>query len=617
MKTFFTESETDVIFDLARALTGSSPSFRAEVLLHNILRRMREVSVSTLDAYLSLVDSSDAEYEVLMSLLTIHTTSWFREPAHFQELEECLKHAAKTRPFVRILSAGCSTGQEVYSIACLCEEIRRSHESFEYQIVGCDIDPVSLNYAQQGAYPATQILSQVPPKYLSFFHELSLEGEKHFTAIDFIKQRVSFRKENLALKKLPFPDKTFFSIFCRNVFIYFEEDTTLSILSEFRRTIEKDGTIFIGSNEISEKTSRILEEKEHTAPLSKTSVDQNTKPPGQVSSSERARIAVVDDDPDVLEILCDILTDAGYETLPFCEPVHALERLTTEKFDLMLVDFNMPRMNGLTLVSKLKEQRATLPPCLMVSGHAFQDGNAQEAKKIGILAIIEKPFEPTQLLASIDAALGPQFRQRRGASPSISQRQENLSELILLGASTGGPAALERALAGIGEFDCPPVVVIQHIAPSFMEGFCQHLAAASCLQLAEGTHLEPLRRRTLYSPRGDHHFVLRREGGAILCSHSKEEARGGSRPSVDVLFSSAAKLKGVDIFAGLFTGMGRDGAAGLLQLKEHGAWTFAQDEKSCAVYGMPKEAVRLRAACDVGPPDAFLAHLRARLNRAA
>lgn len=176
-------------------------------------------------------------------------------------------------------------------------------------------------------------------------------------------------------------------------------------------------------------------------------------------------------------------------------------------------------------------------------------------------------------------------------------------ELILAGASTGGTEALIRFLRAMPS-DCPPVVVVQHIAHAFAQGFAARLAEASGLQLGQPIRGAELKKSHLYMAFGDYHLGLKQRGALEILEISNDPLQHSVRPAVDYLFLSAAKLKsGKHIFAFLLTGMGKDGAKGLLQLKLGGATTFTQDEKSSVVYGMPAEAMALGASRYSGSPE--------------
>lgn len=179
-------------------------------------------------------------------------------------------------------------------------------------------------------------------------------------------------------------------------------------------------------------------------------------------------------------------------------------------------------------------------------------------------------------------------------------RRSTATELIALGASTGGTEALEAVLQG-WPGDLPPVVIAQHIPAGFSESFAQRLDRTSALSVHEARDGEPLVDGAAYVAPGNYHLEVRRSGGALIARVRQTAKVGRHRPSVDVLFRSVAQVVGRRAVAALLTGMGADGAAGLGQLRNAGAYTVAQDEETSVVWGMPGEAVARGAAIDVLP----------------
>ncbi|MGZ3743916.1 MAG: CheB methylesterase domain-containing protein, partial [Pseudobdellovibrionaceae bacterium] len=177
----------------------------------------------------------------------------------------------------------------------------------------------------------------------------------------------------------------------------------------------------------------------------------------------------------------------------------------------------------------------------------------------------------------------------------------------------GGPESLVKLLQNFPK-PCPPVVVVQHISPEFSRAFANRLAQLSGLIFNEIDDAQPLQPNSLYVATGDYHLHLVEKQGRFFLQKNDEPKVNGHRPSVDVLFNSAAKLP-VDTLSVLLTGMGKDGAEGLLNLAlTNRSFTLAQDEKSSVVFGMPKKAIELGAACFVGDLPAIRAEILNRLN---
>ena len=183
--------------------------------------------------------------------------------------------------------------------------------------------------------------------------------------------------------------------------------------------------------------------------------------------------------------------------------------------------------------------------------------------------------------------------------PSPTQLSE---DVILIGASTGGTEVISRIVKGLRP-DLPGILIVQHMPGEFTKAFANRLNLESNLYVKEAEQGDAIQRGYAYIANGFQHLSLVRENGQYKCKLETSELVNRHRPSVDVLFKSASKFEGKNITAVLLTGMGSDGAKGLLELREIGAQTFAQDEKSSVIFGMPKEAIKLNAAKKIGNPD--------------
>lgn len=179
---------------------------------------------------------------------------------------------------------------------------------------------------------------------------------------------------------------------------------------------------------------------------------------------------------------------------------------------------------------------------------------------------------------------------------------------VCIGASTGGTEAVKVVLQGFSA-DMPPVLIVQHMPEMFTGTFAKRLDSVCALRVKEAEDGERLQRGTAYIAPGHSHLSLRSKGGQLVCVLERSEPVNRHRPSVDVLFRSAAKELGPRALGVLLTGMGKDGADGLLQMRRAGAWTIAQDEGSCVVYGMPREAVALGAVNEILPLEEIASHV--------
>lgn len=221
------------------------------------------------------------------------------------------------------------------------------------------------------------------------------------------------------------------------------------------------------------------------------------------------------------------------------------------------------------------------------------------------------PLEPMDIPPSLsaDAVLPISDRPARGPA----------ERLIIVGASTGGTEALKHLLLPLPA-TTPAVLIAQHMPEMFTGPFAARLDTLCKMQVKEAEQGEPVKAGCVYIAPGHSHLLLGLSGGRYVCELSRAEPVNRHRPSVDVLFRSAANNAGRNAIGVILTGMGRDGAVGMLEMKRAGAYNFAQDEASCVVFGMPKEAIALGGVDDVAPldelPGRILAYLRGTLPKA-
>lgn len=329
------------------------------------------------------------------------------------------------------------------------------------------------------------------------------------------------------------------------------------------------------------------------------------------------RALVVEDSSTVAELLVSMLqSDPGIRVVGIArdgrEAVRAAQRLTP---DIITMDVNMPVMDGLAAT---KEIMAVTPtPIIIVSSVANRNAVelSLDATQAGALMVLPKPEGPlgdtfnsqrTQLVSMVKAMaqvkVVRQWQLRAGrVSPATDAQaiapDRNGTRAIVIGCSTGGPAALRQLLGALPSTLPVPVFVVQHLARGFVTGLTGWLDGGTSLRVKVAEDQEAARPGTVYIAPDDRHMCLTRTARIVF---SDAPPTGGFRPSVSVLFSSAAKAYGSSAMGVLLTGMGNDGVSGMKDLKEAGALLLAQDEASSVVYGMAQEAVR------AGLPDAVL-----------
>jgi len=339
----------------------------------------------------------------------------------------------------------------------------------------------------------------------------------------------------------------------------------------------------------------------------------------------KVRVLIVDDSAVVRHTMAEILaSDPRIEVIgTAADPYIATERMLHEIPDVITLDIEMPRMDGLTFLEKIMTQH---PIPIVICSSLSQAGaeSTLRALELGAAEIIAKPRfgtrqflqESRELLCdAVCAAAAARLRRpstRFEVEPKLtadavlakSSRAmlATTDQVILIGASTGGTEALRVVLQALPP-DCPGVVIVQHMPEHFTRAFATRLDGLCQINVKEAEHDDTvLRGRALIAP-GDRHVLVKRSGARYFVEIRPGPLVSRHRPSVDVLFRSGARYAGKNALGVLMTGMGDDGARGLLELKTAGAATIAQDEHTCVVFGMPQVAIKLGAADRVVPLD--------------
>ncbi|MGA2185528.1 MAG: chemotaxis response regulator protein-glutamate methylesterase [Bryobacteraceae bacterium] len=337
------------------------------------------------------------------------------------------------------------------------------------------------------------------------------------------------------------------------------------------------------------------------------------------SPARRIRVLVVDDSAIVRKILTETLSrEADFEVVGTApDPYVARDKILALRPDVLTLDIEMPRMDGLTFLRNLMEHHPM--PVIVVSSVGESNCRAAvRALELGAVDVLTKPGGPysvgelqVSLARRVRAAAVARLRGPTAAAPVAAlEKADNVlpkkapvvritsgipSPLIAIGASTGGTEAIRRILRGT-EPGSAGFVITQHIPAHFSAAFAQGLRGICSLDVKEAEDGDAvLPGRVLVAP-GGFHMVLKKNARGYHVGVTDGPLVCYQRPSVDVLFSSVAATAGRSAMGILLTGMGSDGASGLLQMRKTGAWTAAQDEASCVVFGMPREAIRLGAA---------------------
>ncbi len=321
------------------------------------------------------------------------------------------------------------------------------------------------------------------------------------------------------------------------------------------------------------------------------------------------RVLVVDDSAVVRQVLCrELARLPGIEVVgSAANPYEARERVAELRPDVLTLDVEMPRMDGITFLRKLMEH-FPLPVVIVSSLTTKGSRLALEALDAGAVAVIAKPesaFSVESVLVELEqavrAASVARVRKRAPSAPRASLALARTSNVILaLGASTGGTRALEDILTALPP-NTPGIVVVQHMPETFTREFAERLDGLSRLTIREAQDGDLVSTGTVLIAPGNRHLVVRRTGASYKVALRDAPRVNRHRPSVDVMFESVADHAGPNAVGAILTGMGGDGAAGLLAMRRAGARTIAQDEKSCVVFGMPREAILRGAAEHIAP----------------
>ncbi|MCB2073367.1 MAG: chemotaxis response regulator protein-glutamate methylesterase [Novosphingobium sp.] len=332
------------------------------------------------------------------------------------------------------------------------------------------------------------------------------------------------------------------------------------------------------------------------------------------------RVLIIDDSPTMRAILTARLSKESDISVVGTAADAAEGRQLIKQLDpdVVTLDIEMPGMNGLDFLEKIMTLRPT--PVIIVSG-ATQAGNEISARALALGAVdcYSKSDHGSGMALDDEGRLAALVRQAaqvrfdnrtaaaKTATPQVQFAADSDTQLIAIGSSTGGVEALQAVLSRFPE-NCPPTVIVQHVNPRFAAAIAKTLDLASPANVQLAEHGMPMRPGTVYlAPGGERHLAI--SGSAQFNTRLVPgDPVSGHRPSVDVLFQSVAETAGRHAVGILLTGMGSDGARGLLAMAQAGAHTIAQDQATCTVFGMPKAAISLGAAGVVSPLELIAQH---------
>jgi two-component system chemotaxis response regulator CheB len=352
-----------------------------------------------------------------------------------------------------------------------------------------------------------------------------------------------------------------------------------------------------------------------------------------MSATNRIKVLIVDDSAVVRQVMTGVLAeDPGIELIgAAADPIFAYERMKIQWPDVILLDVEMPRMDGITFLKKLMLER---PTPVVICSTLTESGAATtiEALSAGAVSIITKPKmglkqfmseSAQEVITAIRNAARVNVKRlaaRANMAPvpaknsadvmlkaptSRTQAMAQTTEhIVAIGTSTGGTQALQAVLSALPGVT-PGIVIVQHMPPQFTAAFASRLDGLCHIEVREAKDNDRVVPGTALIAPGGKHMMLRRSGAQYYVEIKEGPPVNRHCPSVDVLFRSVAKVAGRNALGVIMTGMGDDGARGLREMRDAGAHTVAQDEATCVVFGMPKEAIRLEAAVRVIPLESI------------
>ncbi len=331
--------------------------------------------------------------------------------------------------------------------------------------------------------------------------------------------------------------------------------------------------------------------------------------------ARKIKVFIVDDSALVRKILstqlpkCEDLEVIGTAA----DPYEAREKIVENKPDVLLLDIEMPKMDGLTFLTKLMDHYP-LPIIIVSSLSKAGSDVAVRAMELGAADVMAKPGGSYSVGDMIDELI---FKIKAASTISVSSLKNKVNllktiakpetgnpifkttdKVIAIGSSTGGTEAVKGIIAALPT-QMPPILIAQHMPENFTASWASRMNELSKLKVVEAKQGEEATAGKVLVAPGGYHMTLQRNGARYYIELNKNERVHHQRPSCDVLFDSVAKTAGRNAIGVILTGMGRDGASGLKTMKEAGAYTLAQDEKSCIVFGMPKVAIEEGAAMEV------------------
>lgn len=602
----FTQAEEQTIMRLAGQIFSLDDGikWRRQAMLQNTLRRIRVRQANDLESYFKLVAQDPQELVQLEIALKTKPMGFFSEVDQFESLSKLIPlRASSCAQSVRVLVVGCVTGEEAYSLGLFLENLRLLGRISQYHITACESDTQHISTAIKGIFPGG-FLKEIP----SFYHPLLLLGtgktQGFFTFDKEIRSRIQWLSGDL-LKTINSPEVSgelpFDVAICRHVLARFDGVIARRFVKQILSHLRQGGFFCMGAHEgFSAQEFSLI-------PQGGGLYLRESKLPDLPFHDKR--ILVIDDSRTIRLFLAQELSKRGFLVEAVDSAVDATRHIQEFHVDLVTLDLKLPGLDGSTWLKEQRELGFNAPVVIIsdldpreAEGHlgTMVDGVQDYVSKKDLMENIVQVMEKISLLTreypakkTVDISPAPSFEIIRQ-----TKFKKFHPHLILIASSTGGTEALVSLLRNMNEH-CPPVMVVQHITQAFAPSFFERLAKVSGLRpgiIKQDTNILP---GHLYMALGDYHIGLKKSGEKLKLKISSEPLIHGVRPAADMLFRSVARLK-IPSLALILTGMGKDGAGGILELHQAGCYTLAQDEKSCIVFGMPREAIERGAIHFVG-----------------
>ena len=560
-----------------------------------VQNQARQAGFDTPEAYLRyLLRAGERELDRLAEALTINETYFFREPKHFDALRQLLPELARGGGPVRILSAGCATGEEAYSLAIAAHRAL-TPLGVEFEVLGVDIDRRALERAREGRYRRWSFREQGLHHAQGYVRQ---DGDYWLIRAD-IRQRVHFEQMNLVEQA---PAGPFHLVFCRNTLMYLTPEHRKAVIARLVKLLLPGGALFIGSAETLDAPPPELERvtlagaylfrrREAAAPA--------VAPPAH-RRGEPLRVLLVSRSPATRVVLRQVLqAQTGLELAGEARsPADVAERLRETGADIVLLD----AVTDTALATAGRESWARSIPALTLAGPA-----SGLLRGTGVLVLPDDRAETLRGLGEelarrirAVAARGPRPAPA-GTGPLVGLRRPSWERLLLIGSSTGGPAVvteiLRRLPTGLGL----AVLIVQHMPANFTRSFADRLDRLSAYTVREAAAGDLLQADLVYVAPGQHNTTVA-HGGRLKV---ELPAPGDIYvPNIDRAFLSVARAGLADrALAVILTGMGDDGAEGMTRLAAAGAYTLVQDPREAVVAGMIEAALARGAVQKVLPAD--------------